>query len=169
MLGISVHLDGTELVALHQNRNRAGRKRMRRRKIHRLAQNQIFRRLHIGIDGLIRLLGTTGQPSQRHRRTHQLHEAAARNRIDPLLRGCREFFLHRGLKLRRTGKLIHRTPVLLTPDALQVFAHLGQRHRRRPAFPVSVHLAILVFAHRWQTSQLVSSFGVRILYRSTRK
>jgi hypothetical protein len=59
---------------------------MRRSKVVRLAQNQIFRLLDVGIDRLIRLLGATGQAGQRHRRAHQLHEAAPRNRIDPLLR-----------------------------------------------------------------------------------
>ena len=73
---------------------------MRRGKVHRLAQNQIFRRLDVRINRLVGLLGATGQPGQRHRRAHQLQEAAPRNRIDPLLRRRRKLALHRRLKLR---------------------------------------------------------------------
>ncbi len=121
VLGIAVDLDGPELVALYQQRHRAGRERVRRGKVHRLAQNQVFRRLDVGINRLIGLLGATGQPGQRHRCAHQLQEAAARNRIDPLLRRRGKLALHRRLKLRRIGQLIERPPVLLALRALQLW------------------------------------------------
>ena len=55
-----------------------------RGKVHRLAQDQVFRLLDVGIDRLIRLLGAASQSGQRQRRAHHLQEAAPRYRIDPL-------------------------------------------------------------------------------------
>ena len=56
----------------------------RRGKVHRLAQDQVLGRFHIGEDRLVRLLGASGQPGQRQRRAHHLQEAAPADRIDPL-------------------------------------------------------------------------------------
>ncbi len=184
MLRISVHLDRTILVALHQHRHRARHKRVRGSKIIWLAEDQVFGLLHIGINRLVRLLGASRQPGQRHRRTHQLHEAASRNWIHPLLRGRGKLPLHCCFELRRPSQLIDRPPVPLSVYALQLVAYSRQRHRlfsrtgaraARPAapvlllthdllFPVQTRKSLqLALAHRWQTSQLVNSRGVRIL------
>src|ERR1700756_3993371 len=181
MIGIAIHLNWAELIALDQHRHCAGNKWLCGREVVRLAENQVFWRFDVGVNRLIGLLGATSQSRERHRRAHQLHEAATRNRIDPLLRRARELALHRGLKIRSVRQFIDGTPVLFALDALQLFSHLGQTHRR----PISLgSLALIVFqgvprlirnslyllpAHRWQTSQLVSSRGVRILYCFSRK
>ena len=128
VLGIAINLDGPELVALNQQRHRAGCKRMRRGKVHGLAQNQIFRRLDVGINWLVRLFGATSQTGQRQRSAHHLKEAAPRDGIDPLLRGRRKLALHCGLKFGRVGQLIERAPILLALRALQLAAHLFERH-----------------------------------------
>ena len=160
MLRVAVDLDGAELVGLHQQRHRAGNKRMRRGKVHRLAENQIFRRFDVGIDRLIGLLGAAGQSGQRRRCAHEFEEAAPRNLIAPPMRRAGKLLLDSSLKLRRVGQLVHRAPVPLAAHVLQLLAHLLQRHRRRLdcANQIVFHLA-----HRWQTSQLANSFGVRIL------
>ena len=123
VLGIAIHLDGTELIALHQQRHRTRHKRVCRSKIHRLAKNQVFRRLDVGINRLVGLLGATGQSCQRQRSAHQLHESAPRNRIDPLLRRAWKLLLHSRLKLRCIGQFVHRPPVLLALHALQFLAY----------------------------------------------
>ncbi len=163
VLRVAVDLDRPELVRLDQSRNRARSKRMRRGKIIRFAQDQVLGRLDVGIDRLVRLLGAPGKAGQRHRRSHQLHEPPARYRVHPLLRRGGKLPLHRRFELRCPLKLVDRTPVSFALRALQLRAHLGQRQRDVLRFmPVLVH-TVPLSAHRWQTSQLARSLGVRIL------
>ena len=77
VVGIAIDLDGAELIALDEQRHAAGRQRMHAGKVVRLAEQQIFRRLDVGIDRLVGLLGATGQTGQRHGCAHDLEEAAA--------------------------------------------------------------------------------------------
>ncbi len=86
VLRIPIHLDRPERIRLDQHRNRARRERIRRRKVHRLAQHQVFRLLHIRKNRLIRLLRATRQASQSQRSAHHLQKAAPAHRIDPLVR-----------------------------------------------------------------------------------
>ncbi len=86
VLGIAVYLDRTVRIALDQQRKRAGRERKGRREVVRSAQNEVFRRFDIGIDRLIGLLGASREAGHGHGGAHQLHEAAARDRVHPLAR-----------------------------------------------------------------------------------
>ncbi len=90
-----------------------GRERMRRSKVHRLAENQILRRLHIRKDRLIRLLRASRQPGQRKRRAHHLQKAAPAHRIDPLAR----------LRTRLPRKLLgqHRVEARLSASSSRFF------------------------------------------------
>ncbi len=184
MLGIAIDLDGPELVALDQQRDRASRERVRRGKVHRLAENQVFRRFYIWVNRLIGLLGATGEPCESHRRAHQFKEAAPGNRIHPLLRRRGKLALHRGLKFGSVGQLIERAPVFLALRPFQLATNGLERHGLESRGPNSHGLRVRglrravdshfhrllhrrrvlsLCAHRWHTSQLVRSFGVRIL------
>ena len=129
VLRIAVHLHRPVSIALDQKRNGAGGKGKSRCKVHRLAQNQIFGRLHIRIDRLIGLLGATGESGQRHRRAHHLQKAAPRHRIDPLRGLLGKLLTHRRLELRRPGQFIDRPPVSL-PVCPASFARTSQRQRQ---------------------------------------
>ena len=170
VLRIAVDLDRPELVALDQQRHSARGERMRRGKVHRLAENQILRRLDVGINRLIGLLGATGQARESHRRAHQFEEAAPRNRIDPLLRRRGKLALHRSLKFLVLASssserqyFLPFVPAQLAPHRLKRHG-LGQPGAGNSAACCSIGLSTLLsrFAHRWHTSQLVRSFGVRM-------
>ena len=185
VFGIAVELDGAELIAFDQQRNRAGGEGMGGGKVHRLAEDEILRRLDVGINRLVGLLGATGQSGEGHGCAHELEEAAARDGIDPLLGRAGKLFLDGCLKVRRIGQLVERAPEALALYGFQILANGIQSHGREgrtrlmrgfgrarcllvhgiphcvshrfcgPVFSIS--------AHRWHTSQLVRSLGVRIL------
>ena len=129
VLRIPVHLNRPIRIALHQHRYCARRKRKRRRKVHRLAQNQIFRRAHVRHNRLIRLLRAPGQPRQRHRRAHHLQKTPPRNRVDPLRSLRRKFLRHHLRELRRLRQLIHRPPELFPLLMRELRPHLSQSDR----------------------------------------
>ena len=178
MVGIAVHLDRPERVRLHQHRNRARGERMRRRKIHRLAQDQVLGRLHVGEDRLVRLLGASGQPGQRQRRAHHLQEAAPADRIHPLTGLPRELALQHLVECRaspparpgssrsacRSGR-----PAWRAPRPASALAGRNRRHQLRAVASCSVFPVLcLCLLHRWHVSQLVSSLGGRMWYCAVR-
>ncbi len=199
MVRIAVHLDRPERVRLHQHRDRARRKRVRRRKIHRLAQDQILGRLHIRKDRLIRLLGAPGEPGQSQRGAHHLQEAAPADRIHPLARAClpRELLFQHLVEARRLRQFVQVLPEALARLALQLRAHLGQRQPSLVAAPTSIchsvaqrrnllfqrarrrnrghqlslrlHPVLACLLHRWHVSQLVISLGGRMWYCAVKK
>ncbi len=157
MLRIALHLDRPERIRLHQHRNRARRERIRRRKVHRLAQNQILRLLDIRKDRLIRLLRATRQPSQRQRRAHHLQKAAPAHRIDPLARTRlpRKLLAHQLVERRRLGQLIQVLPEAPPRLAVQLRADLSQRQLRRAAIWVTTTGCVLLPVLLSQPSSLL--------------
>ena len=188
VIRIAVHFDRPVSVALDQDRHRAGVEGHSRGKIHRTTEYQIFGFLDVRIDRFIRLLGTAGKPSQGERSAHDLEESAPRDGIDPLrsLRG--KFTLHHLPEGRRVGQLVHAAPVGLSRLAgkfgpgsverkcLVILALAVDRLVCHVRFASSLvkRLRILqvlltglgraCLAHRWQVSQLLSSWGVRMWY-----
>ena len=169
--GIAVHLDRPERVRLHQHRDRARRERKRRRKIHRLAQDQILRRLHVRKDRLVRLLGASGQPGQRQRSSHHLQEAAPAHRIHPLACLPRKLPLQHLVKSRRLRQLVQVLPEALAVLALELRAHLSQRQLSPaqspspaprslfPRAPVPCSLPVVVFIGGMSRSSSARSVG----------
>jgi hypothetical protein len=179
VLGIAFELDGAEGLALDQHRNRAGGERMRRGEVHRAAEDEVLGLLDVGEDRLVGLLGAAGESGQREARAHDLEEAAARDRVDPLAGGglAGKLLLHQLLEGRRSGQLIQVLPEALAGLAFELRAHLGESHlRRRDGVD---HLGLLFLSHRllhlhgcrlhrWHTSQLASSLAVRMWYWPSR-
>ena len=119
MFWIALKLNGAKGFTLYQQRNRTHGKGMRRGKIHRLSQHQIFRLLHVRINRLVRLLGTSGQTSQGDRGAHQLHKSATGNRIYPLGSMLRKLAPQGILEIGRVGQLIDGAPVPFARHACQ--------------------------------------------------
>ena len=188
VLRIALQLDRPERIRLHQHRNRARRERIRRRKVHRLAENQVLGLLDVREDRLVRLLRATRQSSQRQRSAHHLQEPAPAHRIDPLVRSSLpwELLAHQLLELRRIRQLIQVLPEATPRLAIQLGANLRQRHLRRcnlrhhhglccRCFHLSHRLVCSIprrlqsgLHHRWHVSQLDSCSGLRMWYCAVR-
>ena len=122
VLGIAFELDGAEGFALDQHRNRAGGERMRRRKVHRPAEDEVLRLLDVGEDRLVGLLGAAGESGQREARAHDLEEAAAADGVHPLAGGglAGKLLLHQLLEGGRSGQLIQVLPEALAGLAFEL-------------------------------------------------
>jgi len=123
-------------------------------------------RFHIGHQVFRRLFGTGGKTGERERRAHDLHEATARYRINPLRAVLRKLLLHRRVELRCPGQLIERTPVLFAGLRGELFAHIRQGQLCGSILHVRSFHAVFfepVVSHRWHTSQLERSRGDRML------
>ena len=111
VIRIAVYFDRPVGVALDQQRHRAGIEGHGGRKVHRAAQHQVFRLLHVGIDGLVRLLGTSGEPGESQRSAHHLEKAAARYGVEPLRSLVGKLPLHHIPKRGGIGQLVDAAPV----------------------------------------------------------
>ena len=185
VLRIAVHLDRPERVRLDQHRNRARRERIRRRKVHRLAQDQILGLLHVGKIGSSGCLvqparpasasdapitfrkprrdtASTHSPAPACRGNSSLHHLLERRASPPARRGssrsaCRVL---PSSFARTSASVIFAGAIAVTTCALSSAVTLSQ--------PSSLRFLFACRLHRWHVSQLESSFGVRMWYCAVR-
>ena len=103
MIGVAFDLRRPAFVALDEEADAGAGKRHRRRVEERLAGHQLFGLPHVGNDLLVRLPRAGADAGQRQRRAHQLQEAAAADRIEPLRGVLRELAMQEFLELGRLG------------------------------------------------------------------
>ena len=125
MLRIAIYLDRPVRIALDQQRKRAGSKREGRCKVVWLAEDEVLWRLDVGIDRLIGLLGAAGETGHGQGGAHQLHEAAARDRIDPFAGVRGKLLLHAAVKTGTRCRVIEPLPAC---SSIELGARRFQRH-----------------------------------------
>ena len=110
MTVIAFDFDRTKLAAGHQQRRGVSAKRECRGIEHGTPWNQSFRLAHIRNDRLKRLPRARRHAGKRHGRTHQLEEAAPRDRIQPFRRTFRKFAVHHFLEFRAACEFFETAP-----------------------------------------------------------
>ena len=114
MLVVAFNLGGTVQVALDQNRAGVSAQSERRGVEQRPPGNHFFGLLHVGNNRFERLLGAGGHAGHGQRCAHQLEEAAARNRIQPLRRALGKFAVQHLLEIGAARQFFEAAPVFRT-------------------------------------------------------
>ena len=130
MIGVAFDLGRPALVALDEQPGRDAAERHRGGEEQRLAGDDLFGLPDVGNDQLVRLARAGRGAGQRHRRAHQLQEAAAADRVEPLGRLARELAVQELLELGRLGQLVEAPPVPACRRLLQPGADCLQIDRR---------------------------------------
>ena len=123
-----------------------------------LAGDQSIGLLDVRYDVLFRCATAAGEACKRQRCRHQLQEIAPVDGVIPLRRRLSwKFAMQQLFKLRITGELLERAPILLAGFRLQPCTHRGQIQRAfiqlciftRPSMIVLATgvFVLLVFAH----------------------
>ena len=119
MIGIALDLGRPSFVVLDQQADAGAGKRHRRGEEQRLARDELLGLPDVRHDQLVRLARAGAHAGQRQRGAHQLQEAAAADRIEPLRRVLRELAVEEFLELGRLGERFEAAPVLAAARAVE--------------------------------------------------
>ena len=119
MLRVAFDLRRTAFVALDEQPCAGAGKRHRGRVEERLARNEFLGLAHVRHQLLGRLARARADAGKRQRRAHQLQEAAAAHRVEPLGRVLRELAVQEFLELGRLGDRLEAAPVLAPARAFE--------------------------------------------------
>ena len=122
VIGVAFNLGGPAFVRLDEQTQARSAERHGRRVEERLARDDLLRLPNVGNNPLVRLPGAGGDPGQGKRGAHQLEEAPASDRIQPLRRMRGKFAVQERFEFRCLRQCFEAAPVLTPARALEAGA-----------------------------------------------